>query len=128
MVYADDPWHRRCAAASTLSLPLDTSEGVLTEVFHLANQRFGDADRAWGVLRSGVATIFPIGDSDLGHIAELMRRYGDRPMDFTDATLVHLAGRENLSTIFTVDHADFRTYRIQGHKTFRILPEPEEMR
>jgi hypothetical protein len=51
-----------------------------------------------------------------------MRRYHDRPMDFADATLVHIAERESLSTIFTVDHNDFETYRIGGRKRFRILP------
>jgi predicted nucleic acid-binding protein len=45
-----------------------------------------------------------------------------RPMDFADATLVHLAQRESLSTILTVDVADFQTYRIGGQKRFRILP------
>jgi uncharacterized protein len=52
-----------------------------------------------------------------------MRRYSDRPMDFADATLVHLARREGLVTIFTVDHNDFETYRIEGKRRFRIVPE-----
>jgi predicted nucleic acid-binding protein len=43
-------------------------------------------------------------------------------MDFADATLVHLAKRESLSTILTVDHADFQTYRIEGKRGFRIIP------
>ncbi len=52
-----------------------------------------------------------------------MSRYQDRPMDFEDATLVHLAQRESLSTILTVDHDDFETYRIGRRKRFVILPE-----
>ena len=32
-----------------------------------------------------------------------MVRYRDRPMDFADATLVHLAERESLTSVFTVD-------------------------
>jgi predicted nucleic acid-binding protein len=51
-----------------------------------------------------------------------MSHYWDRPMDFADATLVHLARREALSTVFTVDHADFETYRIEGRRKFRVLP------
>jgi hypothetical protein len=43
-------------------------------------------------------------------------------MDFADATLVYLAKRESLSTIFTVDHADFETYRIDGRRRFRVVP------
>lgn len=52
-----------------------------------------------------------------------MRKYGDRPMDFADATLVHLAQRESISTVFTIDHDDFETYRIGGRRRFRILPQ-----
>jgi predicted nucleic acid-binding protein len=53
----------------------------------------------------------------------MMRKYADRPMDFADATLVRLAEREGLSTIFTIDHDDFETYRIDGRRRFRILPD-----
>ncbi len=59
---------------------------------------------------------------ELAHIQVLMSRYADRPMDFADATLVYLAKREGLSTIFTVDHNDFETYRIHGRRRFRVLP------
>ncbi|MGI8436088.1 MAG: hypothetical protein ACR2NX_04185 [Chthoniobacterales bacterium] len=52
-----------------------------------------------------------------------MKKYHDRPMDFADATLVHLARRESLTTIFTIDRADFETYRIRGRQRFRIVPE-----
>ena len=43
-------------------------------------------------------------------------------MDFADATLVYLAKREGLPTVFTVDHADFETYRIEGRRRFRVVP------
>jgi len=36
---------------------------------------------------------------------------------------VLLAKRESLSTIFTIDHNDFETYRIEGKQRFRIVPE-----
>ncbi len=60
---------------------------------------------------------------DLPDLDALMRKYRDRPMDVADATLVHLAHRESLTTVFTVDHDDFETYRIGGRKRFRILPQ-----
>jgi predicted nucleic acid-binding protein len=43
-------------------------------------------------------------------------------MDFADATLVYLAGRESLSTILTIDHDGFETYRLLGRKRFTVLP------
>jgi hypothetical protein len=77
---------------------------------------------AWGFVRSGALRLAEIQDSELPEIHALMSRYWDRPMDFADATLVYLAKRESLSTIFTVDHADFETYRIEGRRRFRVLP------
>lgn len=66
--------------------------------------------------------VLPIGDDDLPDLEALMHRYRDRPMDFADATLVHLARREDLATVFTIDHDDFETYRIDGRRRFRIVP------
>jgi hypothetical protein len=63
----------------------------------------------------------PIHDAELPEIHALMSRYWDRPMDLADATLVHLAKRETLSTVLTVDHADFDTYRIEGKRRFRVI-------
>ena len=51
-----------------------------------------------------------------------MERYHDRPMDFAEATLVRLAQREGLSTVFSIDHDGFETYSIQGRKRFRVVP------
>jgi predicted nucleic acid-binding protein len=64
-------------------------------------------------------------NDDLSALHDLMAQYKDRPMDFADATLVHLAARESLSLILTVDHDDFETYRIGGRKRFTVLPARE---
>jgi uncharacterized protein len=119
-----DRWHRRCVDAfATLRLPLATSAAVLAELFHLVGDHPDDLAAPWRLLHSGALTILPITDADLSALQELMERYADRPMDFADATLVHLAARESLTTVFTVDHADFETYRIPGGRTFRIVPD-----
>jgi predicted nucleic acid-binding protein len=118
-----DRWHRPCAEAfATLPLPLATSAAVLAELFHLVDGP-REAAAAWDLLRSGAIRVLPIADEDLPELEALMVRYRDRPMDFADATLVRLARRESLVTIFTVDHDDFETYRIEGRRRFRIVPE-----
>lgn len=118
-----DSWHTRCREAfGQFRLPLTTSSAVLTELFHLLGDNARDVERAWTFIRSGAVTVVPISDRDLPEIEALMRKYRDRPMDFADATLVQLAQREALSTIFTIDHDDFETYRISGRKRLRILP------
>jgi predicted nucleic acid-binding protein len=118
-----DRWHEACVDAwSTLRFPVATSAAVLTELFHLLGDEPDAVRAAWRLLRSGVVKVLPIDDADLPALDALMERYAHRPMDFADATLVHLARRESLSTILTVDDDDFETYRIDGRKRFRVLP------
>jgi hypothetical protein len=120
----NDRWHERCVAAlSTLSLPLATSAAVLAELFHLLCNHPRQEAAAWTFVRSAAVTVLAIEDADLPALEELMRKYAHRPMDFADATLVRLAERESLSTIFTIDHDDFETYRIDGRRRFRIVPD-----
>lgn len=120
---AADRWHERCRLAfRQLRLPLATSTAVLTELFHLVGDSPRETDITWKFVRSGAITVAPISDRDLPDIEALMRKYHDRPMDFADATLVHLAQRESLSTVFTIDHDDFETYRVGGRKRLRMLP------
>jgi predicted nucleic acid-binding protein len=118
-----DPWHNLCLETlRQLRLPLLTSEAVLTELFHLIGRFRSDTESAWTFVRSGAITLATIAEEELPRLHELMSRYSDHPMDFADATLVYLAERESISTIFTVDHADFATYRIAGRRRFRVLP------
>jgi hypothetical protein len=118
-----DRWHCVCVDAfQQLRLPLLTSEAVLTELFHLVGGNRRETEGAWRFLRSGAVSLMAIENSELPAIHALMSRYWDRPMDFADGTLVHLAKRESLATIFTVDYADFETYRIDGRRRFRVLP------
>ena len=119
----DSSWHKACVAVfSAAPLPLATTEAVLTELFHLIAARNLNARDAWRFVQSGALTVRPMSDTDLPSIEALMAQYHDRPMDFADATLVRLAARESLSTLLTIDHDDFETYRIGRNKRFTILP------
>jgi uncharacterized protein len=119
----DDRWHERCRVAfASLRLPLATSAAVLAELFHLVGDQPRAVHVAWSFLRSGAVAVLSIDDADLPVLEHLMKRYAEHPMDFADATLVHLADRESLTTVFTIDHADFATYRIGGRRRFRIVP------
>jgi len=118
-----DRWHEACVDTfQQLRLPLLTSEAVLTELFHLAGDSRAEMEAAWALVRSGVIVMATIENAELRDVHTLMSRYWDRPMDFADATLVYLAKRESLTTILTVDRADFDTYRIEGRRRFRVLP------
>ena len=119
----DDEWHRACHQAFNATLlPLLTTEAVLTEAFHLTARDFGDIRGLWTLLSTGSIRLAVITHEELPEIQVLMTKYRDRPMDFADATLVHVAEREGLRTILTIDHDDFETYRIGRNAKFRILP------
>jgi predicted nucleic acid-binding protein len=126
LVDRNDKWHQRCVDAYNHNrLPWLTTEAVLTEVFHLVRRNPGDDRPIWTLLHSGAVGISTIAHEELPQIHDLMAQYADRPMDFADATLVHLAARERLSTILTIDHDDFETYRLPRGKKFTIQPRRE---
>lgn len=124
LIDRDDKWHEACVAAfERVRLPLATSAAVLTELFHLLGDNARDHQAAWLLLRSGAITVVRIDDADLAALQALMERYRDRPMDFADATLVHLGSTLGLADILTVDHDGFETYRMAGRRKFRIVPQ-----
>jgi predicted nucleic acid-binding protein len=99
-----------------------TSEAVLTETFHLIRRSRTEGDAVWGLIGSGTITLAAISNQELSHMNILMNRYKVHPMDFADATLVHLAERESIQVVFTADQNDFATYRIGGRRPFQIIP------
>ncbi len=118
-----DFYHSECLEALlSFRIPLLTTEAVLAETFHLTGKNPRNIEKAWRFVRSGALSVRAMQDSDFPELQRLMDDYADRPMDFADATLVHLAARERLSTILTIDHDDFETYRLPGRKKFTVLP------
>ncbi len=118
-----DKWHGPCAALLVeTNVPLLTTVAVLTELFYFAHQDSRRTDLIWRFFSGGVVELASIEARDLPEINRLMLRYADRPMDFADATLVHVAGREGIGDILTIDHDDFETYRFARNRRFRINP------
>jgi predicted nucleic acid-binding protein len=60
---------------------------------------------------------------DIVLIQDVFKRFHDQQVDLADATLLALAERENISTIFTTDRRDFRVYRRLDGRPFRLLPD-----
>lgn len=120
---ATDNWHEVCAPLlRSAPRPLVTTQAVLAELFWMLGSNIHDLRNGWRLVRSGVLTLAEITDKDLLPIQDLMLRYADRPMDLADATLVHVAEREGIHAILTIDHADFEIYRIGLRRRFTVLP------
>ncbi|MBE9588550.1 MULTISPECIES: type II toxin-antitoxin system VapC family toxin [Moraxella] len=98
--------------------PLITSLACVTEaMFLLAHPRPQNA--LLNFLHLARIEIAEFSHKDMPALADLMSQYSNVPMDFADACLVHLAQRETLSHIATID-SDFRIYRIHGYP-FRVM-------
>ena len=59
---------------------------------------------------------------DMPQIRTLMNKYKDLPINFGDATLVHVANREKIPKVFTLDRRDFSVYRLTRNQSFTIVP------
>lgn len=121
---ASEPAHEACKAALRgISGPLVTTWPVLTETFYLLGDWEKGQSELWDFIMAGGLTIYSIDKTDHGRLRELMEKYGDRPMDLADATLVALAESLKAKTIFTLDKTDFSIYRPRHCKHFQIIPE-----
>src|SRR5438552_7565552 len=122
VVDASDQHHRRCVAAlRSIREPLATVWPAITEAMYLLLDVPKGQAAVWEMLERRVVRILPLDTDDIPRIRELMAKYGDRPMDLADAALVHVAERDGLHSVFTVDEADFRVYRLRGRKPFRLV-------
>ena len=118
---SSDAFHDRCVdVLHQLRDPLFTVWPVITEAMHLVGSPVAQ-ERLWDVLEEGGLRLQPLEASDVPRMRALMQKYRDRPMDLADAAIVRVAEREQLTTVFTTDRADFSVYRLHGSRRFKLL-------
>lgn len=120
---ADDSAHER--VAQTLAHfrgTLVTTGAVVTEAFYLLRYARSGAERLVEFIEhTGTSIIDIFSLEGLRHIAGLMEKYADCPMDFADASLVAVAEDRGHDQILTLDERGFRTYRLRGKQRFRLV-------
>jgi predicted nucleic acid-binding protein len=117
--------HQACIDCLTeLTGPLLTTWPAFTEAMYLLSEAGGWKAQAglWSLEESGDLEIAEQVLEDRRRMRALMEKYRDRPMDLADASLVVLAETRGLRDLFTLDHADFRIYRLHRRQTFRLWP------
>lgn len=123
LVDADDQHHSRCVAAlQGLREPLATVWPPLVEAMYLLSDLPRAQDALWEFLQRSAVLLLPLGSDDVPRIRELMRKYSDRSIDLADAALLHVAERENIRKIFTIDQRDFSVYRLHSRTRLTLLP------
>jgi predicted nucleic acid-binding protein len=121
-----DQQHKRCVEElSSLRAPLLTCWPVITEAQWLLRR---DSVAVAGLFQSfeaGLLALLPVGDESLPALSAFLQRYSKIKPDLADAMLVHLAEREDLDTVFTLDQRDFSIYRYKSGRKLKIVPAGE---
>jgi predicted nucleic acid-binding protein len=71
----------------------------------------------------GILALLALEPPDAAAIAKILEKYSDLSPQLADASLVHLANRESIDTIFTLDRRDFSVYRSARSRRFRLIPD-----
>ena len=66
--------------------------------------------------------LVPLGETDLPGIAAVLAKYEALRIQVADASLLHLANREGIETMFTLDRRDFGVLRLAHGKKLRLIP------
>jgi uncharacterized protein len=118
-----DQYHRACVEAlREMPGPLFTCWPVITEAAWLLRRDPTAVAQLLHSLDTGFLELLPLTTADAKPIAAILKKYRDIRIQLADAALVHLAARDGVDTIFTLDQRDFSVYRLPRGKAFRILP------
>lgn len=96
---------------------------VITEAAYLTRNYPAQQGRLLDGVAAGDFPLLVLTEGDVPKIQANMAKYRDQEVDLADAALVHLANREGINAIFTLDRRHFNVYRRSDGNAFRIMPE-----
>ncbi len=102
--------------------PLVSVWPAVVEAMYLLSFSWKAQKALWDILETGTVRLLPLGEADMLPMKKLMEKYRDLPMDLADAALVHVADREGLRRVLTLDQRDFSVYRLPRKGHFTLLP------
>ncbi len=122
----EDQYHTSCVnALRGMSGPLLSCWAVITEAAWLLRKSPRAVQQLLRSIDGSFLELLPLAGAEAEAIAAWMKRYEDIHPQLADATLVYLASREKIETIFTLDQRDFSIYRSGRRGAFRLVPEME---
>lgn len=125
---SDDRDHRRCvdmfAALHLNSEKLLVPQTVVAEVAY-AIQKQGGTDQELMFLQAfadGDLALVDLVTEDVTRVMELVDTYRDFPLGTTDASVIAIAERLNVTDVATLDHRHFRNVRPSHTDYLTLLP------
>jgi Predicted nucleic acid-binding protein, contains PIN domain len=106
-----------------VSKPLVSSWAVLAEAGWLLRNTHGGLTALLRLVTENVVTCPALDAQAADWIAACVDRYADLKPQLADLTLLYLAEREQIRTIFTLDRRDFLVFKTAGNEVFRLIPD-----
>lgn len=104
--------------------PLTTTALVIAEAGYMLSRGLGSfAELALiEMVRDGTLIVEVLIATDWDRVHELIEQYADLGLDVTDASIVAVAERLNVTRIATLDHRHLRVVRPEYCKAFELVP------
>ena len=117
--------HQRVlAVAQSVSEPLVLPVVVLPEACYLIASRLGHQAmcRFVSSMTPDTVQVECLTTEDLVRVHGILEQYADSQLDFTDAAIVAIAERLNITRVYTLDRRDFSIIRPSHCDYFELLP------
>ena len=119
-----DAHHDECVEQSKiLRVPFLTTWPVLTEAAWLLRGVPDAIPKLFSLVENGLLACADLNEADCQAISRLASKYRDLRPQLADLSLIRIADRESISTIFTLDRRDFNVYRSEKGLAFRLIPQ-----
>lgn len=118
-----DEYHRSCVEQlHRIRGPLLICGPVVTEAAWLLRTRPGAVNRLLESIQNDAFHMLPLDKPDLPAISAILDTYKNLKLQFADASLLHLANRDGIRTVFTIDRRSFGVVRLASGERLRIIP------
>ena len=120
-----DPSHTACYDVMD-SIPFGkayTCWPVITEAAYLLRNHQQQRNDLLQSVLAGDLVILRLRKRDLEPIVDVFTKYHDQDIDLADACLLHLADREGIATVLTLDRRHFGVLRRLNGQVLNMLPE-----
>jgi predicted nucleic acid-binding protein len=102
--------------------PLLTCWPVITEAAWLLRAYPEAIRRLLASFHGRPFELVPLDETDLPGVASILAKYKSLGIQLADASLLHLANREGIELMFTLDRRDFGVLRLPHGRKLRLIP------
>lgn len=123
LIRRKDARHAECATfVAGVTRPLLTTWPVVTEAAYLLRKDRRDVSQLLRMVRDRVIRIAELDGDAADYMARALARYADQNPRIADLSLLFLADRLGLDTVFTLDRRDFSILRREDGAALAVVP------